>query len=401
MSLTTSNSAKITKTEISVPRPRSRKRNIISASDILLESDISNIIINTKAPNIKSANIQYVTFKEDHKCTLEVESSILLDIAQFKVLLGDEPLFYCNRKNGIVNNENYVKNIKILKKSDILYTVSFDLSKELSPAVLNEKQISITIWDIAGNESTFITDEEDGTWSYVDDNIYNVKPLSIECISIDPKTKILDKNIEGTVVVKIINPNVYLSDIVPTIRLTDESIGLINYDSITYVTPKVVTTDLVQATWEFYITGINTSGNVIIEAYLDIDNNDIKDVVKNNTFATSTIGPFIIIEEGRKYKLESYVPKYLKDDLYNDFVLFVQDFLNSSQKSIDTGNYISMLEKIARINNFNDPFKIENSLLQYYQRQYNIEINPILKDYVYYLNHRQDNSIINMETDDE
>ena len=58
MSLTTSNSAKITKTEISVPRPRSRKRNIISASDILLESDISNIIINTKAPNIKSANIQ-------------------------------------------------------------------------------------------------------------------------------------------------------------------------------------------------------------------------------------------------------------------------------------------------------------------------------------------------------
>ena len=139
----------------------------------------------------------------------------------------------------------------------------------------------------------------------------------------------------------------------------------------------------------FYVIHINKGGYVTVEAWIDIDNDELKDVMKNSTYVKASLGPWIFGEEGRKYKLMGYVPTYLNDETYNNFVKFVQDFLNTSQKSLSTGNAISTLEKTARINNFNDVFRIEQPLLNYYQKQYNIEINPALENYVYYLKHRE------------
>ena len=79
-------------------------------------------------------------------------------------------------------------------------------------------------------------------------------------------------------------------------------------------------------------------------------------------------------------------------ELYKSFVQYVQDFLNTSQFSLNNGHYISTLEKIARINNFNDPIRIESPLLSEYTKQYNIEVNPVLDKYVYYLNHQTGDS---------
>ena len=47
------------------------------------------------------------------------------------------------------------------------------------------------------------------------------------------------------------------------------------------------------------------------------------------------------------------------------------------------------LYKKKETTNFNDVFRIEQPLLNYYQKQYNIEINPALENYVYYLKHRE------------
>ena len=80
----------------------------------------------------------------------------------------------------------------------------------------------------------------------------------------------------------------------------------------------------------------------------------------------------------------------MTDDKYGAFVLFTELFLNTSQESLNNGNAISTLEKIARINNFNDIDRIENPLIQYYQSQFNFEVKPNFNDLVTFMTHKQD-----------
>ena len=56
-----------------------------------------------------------------------------------------------------------------------------------------------------------------------------------------------------------------------------------------------------------------------------------------------------------------------------------------------------LLEKIARINNFNDPFRTEPPFLTEYAKQFNITLNPKLDEYMYYLDsiHRQVDEVNN------
>ena len=68
---------------------------------------------------------------------------------------------------------------------------------------------------------------------------------------------------------------------------------------------------------------INKKGNINVEAWIDVDNNEIKEFVKNATYADATLGPFIFADEGRKYKFNSYTPEYLTisyDDIHIDII---------------------------------------------------------------------------------
>jgi hypothetical protein len=188
---------------------------------------------------------------------------------------------------------------------------------------------------------------------------------------------IVSKNIEGKVLVRVTNPNKFLWAYQPTVNLFNDSIGVIDESTLTYHEDQGVLT--------FYITHINKKGNINVEAWIDVDNNEIKEFVKNATYADAILGPFIFADEGRKYKFNSYTPEYLTDEIYKAFVKFTEDFLNTSQESLSTGNAVSTLEKIARINNFNDPFRTETPLLSEYVKQFNIEVNPNLNEYVYFL----------------
>ena len=341
---------------------------------IYMTSIIGDIIVDTKGPEFVSEDVQYVIINSDRKCSFTINSDTLIDVCQLRISCGDEVLYYCAR-----NETEHIISESISKlsynKTGNTYVLSFTLDKKYSVEALNENQLKIEVWDIAANKAVYTTDGKWDNITFADDE--KIQPLIIEFIDIYPTNMIVSKNTEGKVLVKVTNPNKFLWAYQPTVNLFNDSVGVVDESTLTYHED--------QGLLVFYITHINKKGNINIEAWIDVDNNEIKEFVKNETYADATLGPFVFDDGGRKYKFDSYVPEYLTDETYKAFIKFTEDFLNTSQESLSTGNAISTLEKIARINNFNDPFRTETPLLSEYVKQFNIEVNPNLNEYVYFL----------------
>ena len=342
---------------------------------IYMTSIIGDIIVDTKGPEFVSEDIQYVIINSDRKCSFTINSDTLIDVCQLRISCGDEVLYECTRRN----NQEHIISESISKlsynKTGNTYVLSFTLDKNYSADKLNANQLEIAVWDIAANKAVYTTDGKWDNITFADDE--KIQPLIIEFIDIYPTNMIVSKNTEGKVLVKVTNPNKFLWAYQPTVNLFNDSVGVIDESTLTHHEEP--------GTLVFYITHINKKGNINIEAWIDVDNNEIKEFVKNETYADATLGPFVFDDGGRKYKFDSYVPEYLTDETYKAFIKFTEDFLNTSQESLSTGNAISTLEKIARINNFNDPFRTETPLLSEYVKQFNIEVNPNLNEYVYFL----------------
>lgn len=342
---------------------------------IYMTSIIGDIIVDTKGPEFVSEDIQYVIINSDRKCSFTINSDTLIDVCQLRISCGDEVLYECTRRN----NQEHIISESISKlsynKTGNTYVLSFTLDKNYSADKLNANQLEIAVWDIAANKAVYTTDGKWDNITFADDE--KIQPLIIEFIDIYPTNMIVSKNTEGKVLVKVTNPNKFLWAYQPTVNLFNDSVGVIDESTLTHHEEP--------GTLVFYITHINKKGNINIEAWIDVDNNEIKEFVKNETYADATLGPFVFDDAGRKYKFDSYVPEYLTDETYKAFIKFTEDFLNTSQESLSTRNAISTLEKIARINNFNDPFRTETPLLSEYVKQFNIEVNPNLNEYVYFL----------------
>lgn len=370
-----------------------------SPETLYMTSSVAEVIIDTEPPKFVNEDVQYLVFHSNRVCKFIIDSDTLLDVCQLKISCGDDILYQCSRKAGINsltfndednNEQNYITKISCNKNVN-QYTLTFTLDKKYSAKALNDNQLKIEVWDIAANKAEYTTNK---TWHNLDDDPNTLKPLIIEFIDVEPENKIISKNVEGRVLVKITNPNDALWTIPPAFDLFNDSIGIIDESSIAYYNEDgedVSITDIFanKVVTLFYVTNINKKGYINVEAWIDVDNSDIKELVKNYTYADASLGPFIFAEEGRKYKFDSYTPNYLSDDLYKKFVKFSENFLNTSQTSLSTGNYISTLEKIARINNFMDPFMVEPPLLNEYVKEFNIEVNPNLNEYIYYLNHQK------------
>ena len=341
---------------------------------IYMTSIIGDIIVDTKGPEFVSEDIQYVIINSDRKCSFTINSDTLIDVCQLRISCGDEVLYECTRNNPEHTISESISKLSYNKTGNT-YVLSFTLDKNYSVDKLNGNQLEIAVWDIAANKAVYTTD---GKWDNITfDDDEKIQPLIIEFVDVYPTNMIVSKNIEGKVLVKVTNPNKFLWAYQPTVNLFNDSVGVIDESALSYPEEP--------GTLVFYITHINKKGNIKIEAWIDVDNNEIKEFVKNETYADATLGPFVFDDAGRKYKFDSYVPEYLTDETYKAFIKFTEDFLNTSQESLSTGNAISTLEKIARINNFNDPFRTETPLLSEYVKQFNIEVNPNLNEYVYFL----------------
>ncbi len=125
------------------------------------------------------------------------------------------------------------------------------------------------------------------------------------------------------------------------------------------------------------VDNIDESGWVIAHAYVDIDNfvteatMKARIMVKNLLRATGSLGEWIkeCKDNLRKINLDPFVTQYLKEttnknNAYYKFVKFTENYLNTMYKAYDKNCYISILEVIHRIYNFNDPDLIYKNLLQ-------------------------------------
>lgn len=389
------------------------------AGTIFFDSDVSSFVMSSSVKNVyidkvpvvvKSSNIQYTSINSIlendntqndeevitpgvHRCTIVFESKTPIDPSNLSIKLNKtnpETLYEVNRNDNLITSNGTIKDISISRNAD-LYTLTFyvcvDGSKltddKLNGIVAEQQvpgkgQIYVTVWNIAANTVTFNTEY---TWKTITNknDIGDVTPLIITFTDPVPENRIVYPPNEGSVKVIVQNPNSELFDIAPTVILEDDSIGVIDdyrYDSTT-------------GTATFYVRPINESGYVVVSAWLAVNNTEIDGTLKAKTFATAMDGEWIGATEGRLIKFKQNVPKYLKNDNYASFVQSTEDFFNTVYTSMTNGKHISILEKFARINNFDDIKAMEAPLIDLYRKQYGINVQPNNDDLNFYLRNKQ------------
>ena len=130
------------------------------------------------------------------------------------------------------------------------------------------------------------------------------------------------------------------------------------------------------------VGNIDDSGWVIAHAYIDIADfidelNFARIMVRNITRVDGSLGEWIkeCSDNLRKITLDPFVPQYLKEttdknSAYYKFVKFTERYFNTMFKAYDKNCYISVLEAISRIGNFNDYTTIYNNLLDKYDNDH-------------------------------
>lgn len=353
--------------------------------ELYINSTAETIVIDNTPPTLKKAYIQYLTVNQDHKCEFVFNSDTPLDVKNIEIKCGELTLYKADRKAKTIEYSSFIYDL-VLNKSGNNYTLSFFiLDNSAVIELLNNNPLEITVYDIAGNCCSI---EKTGTWISIDSDeaLDQLQQLEVIFTKYTPEDRIINEKVEGEATVLIYNPNRAYWSVQPHVELTEESVG--------YLDPDTISFNKNDGTLTFKVTNITEKGYIYVHTWLAVENQDIADVIKNSTEATGELGPWIATEDGRLYNFEHYVPNYIQDEHYRDFVNFVQTFLNTCFESLDTGNNISVLEKIARINNFNDIQAIEKKLIDQYRTTYNVEVNPSLEDLKVYL----DNKTVNVET---
>lgn len=254
--------------------------------------------------------------------------------------------------------------------------------EEIIAAWLDCEGIKFKFFDVAGNVTFWVMPYIEITIITVDE-LRNLKKLILEFINTNPADLQLGTDLIGRTTIKVTNPNYKLSDCDILINLDDASLGDLyrNTRKEKYVIAhgkhiaKVATED---------VGNIDDSGWVIAHAELDISEfdgddflNSLRVMVRNLTRADGSLGEWIkeCSDNLRKITLDPFVPQYLKEttnknSAYYKFVKFTERYLNTMFKSYDKNCYISVLEAIARIGNFNDYTTIYGNLLDKYDNDH-------------------------------
>lgn len=241
------------------------------------------------------------------------------------------------------------------------------------------KGVKFKFFDVAGNVTYWVMPYLNMTVVTLED-LYNMKKLILEFINTKPEDLQLGTDLIGRTTIKVTNPNKVLANYPIYIELDDKSIGQLMEKSFKQyaITAKIngVTHQVAGIATED-VDNIDESGWVIAHAYVDIDNFTTaataaaRIMVKNLLRATGSLGEWIkeCKDNLRKINLDPFVTQYLKEttnknNSYYKFVKFTENYLNTMYKAYDKNCYISILEAIHRIYNFNDPDLIYKNLLQ-------------------------------------
>lgn len=238
-------------------------------------------------------------------------------------------------------------------------------------------RLILEVYDLSGNKSIYYDKKE--FWTIDSDDIDNMVPVNITFFNPDPSNYFVNDNIEGKVSVNAQDMNKFLWRFPVEAELTGISIGQI--DTSTYPpfpdgmewkdnTKLIGCYNVLTGCRGFNVFKFTQYGYVEVAAWVETGNKKIDSIIKERTYNTAKNGPWIYEDCGRKYDLLRFVPSYLRNTDFNDFIEFFQLFANTMYLSLDKNRNISALEKIARIGNFNDIDKIETKLLMNYENQY-------------------------------
>lgn len=376
------------------------------SSFITLTNSLETVVIDNVPPVfISDKGTEYIWIcqartREEVKrhCEFVFRDQAGLDFKNFEVKIGDVVAYKYNRKDDTLtmdvdeNGEHFINpsSLRIASDGFHSYKVQFDLlygvtDEELN--TLNEECLSITVWDKAGNATTYTfgeTGSETRKWVLIeaDEDISELQPLDIKFYDHDPKNMIVDESSQGSVWVSIYNPNekFYEAGIEIMASLAGDSttssatntMGGAVIDMSTYDTSEYSKTGVVR----FKIINIKHTGYVTVDAWLETGVAAFDDVIKTATFAEASCGPWIVMDaDGRKYNIQRYVPKYLRGTEYFEFVKFFELYLNTVYTNMTKGTNVSILEKIAKIGDFNDIDRIEHALIWHYAKQRGMEFD--------------------------
>lgn len=240
--------------------------------------------------------------------------------------------------------------------------------------------VKFKFFDVAGNVTYWVMPRVEMIVMTLED-LHNAKKLLLEFVDTRPADLQLGTDLIGRTTIKVTNPNSKLSDFDIIIELDKASLGELykNTRKEKYITvegrrvAKIATED---------VGNIDDSGWVIAHAMIDIpdfiDDLDFARVmVRNLTRVDGSLGEWIkeCNDNVRKITLDPFVPQYLKETTdknaaYYKFVKFTERYLNTMFKAYDKNCYISVLEAIARIGNFNDYNTIYKNLLDKYDNDH-------------------------------
>lgn len=240
--------------------------------------------------------------------------------------------------------------------------------------------VKFKFFDVAGNVTYWVMPHIEIVVVTLED-LYNIKKLLLEFINTHPEDLQLGTDLIGRTTIKVTNPNSKFSDSDILIELDEASLGELykNTKKEKYITidgkhiAKIATED---------VGNIDDSGWVIAHAMIDIPDfidelNDLRIMVRNLSRADGSLGEWIkeCSDNLRKLTLDPFVPQYLKEttnknSAYYKFVKFTERYLNTMFKAYDKNCYISVLEAIARIGNFNDYTTIYKNLLDKYDNDH-------------------------------
>lgn len=236
--------------------------------------------------------------------------------------------------------------------------------------------IKYKFYDVAGNVTYWVMPHLELVKMTLDD-IAKLQPLILEFIDTNPEDLQLTEDTIGRTTVKVTNRNLELVDFPIIIELSDNSIGRL-YPS-TYKTSKLnVQGRIYGHVATERVDNIDESGWVIANAYIDVFDfkgalQFVNDMIRNKLKVSGSLGEWIreCKDNLRKISLDPFVSQYLKEttnkkSAYYQLVKFTERYLNTMYKAYDKNCYISVLEMIDRINNFNDPTKIYQNLLAKY-----------------------------------
>lgn len=236
--------------------------------------------------------------------------------------------------------------------------------------------IKYKFYDVAGNITYWVMPHLKINVVTLDD-IKDLKKLQLTFIDTHPEDMILGDDIIGRTTVKVYNPNQNFADYPIKIYLEKKSIGHL-YPTTYQVHSEKISDNFTYTYVTELVDNIVESGWVIASAELQLFNwtgalAKYVNFIISQTKVTGSLGEWVkeCNDNIRKLTLDPFVPQYLKDttnknSAYYKFVKFTENYLNTMYKAYNKECYISVLEVIARMYNFNDVYQIYDNLLTKY-----------------------------------